>query len=241
MISIINTPIYEYDLEHASISVMKETGLVSKKKIRQLEAMDKHERVVQTGLLLRENKELNKILIDAIHDAVKRFIELNEIAPHQILLQRRDAIFIIEKSPSILEFDSYNFRLKNKFDTYIEINRQVKLFYYSVTSELTVSGNFKLNSEVEEFIKKLLDNAYNKTLSLSYFSDFTQDFFEGRLPLAFYRSFEQQTLHIQLGHLCISLEELQEDDEALKKRINKKEIFFEFYDKIFKAVLDYMY
>jgi hypothetical protein len=238
---LINRMIYEYDLEHASISVMRSSGLVADEIIDWLETLPKHERVVNTGLLLKENRELNKFLIPEIDRIVNIFIEKNKLEDSDILLVRRDAVFIIDKRPHVTVIDNYNFRLKNKFDTFINIDRQIKLFYYSLDQKITTSGNFKLPDVVNDFLCEVLDNIYTKNLDLNFINTFTKNYFEGNLVDDFYYSFNTLDKGFILPNKVLTLVTPYYTNAGQDKKLSKDENYFNFFHIVFKHILEYIY
>ena len=126
---IINLPIRSYDMSSGGYSILKKNKIFSKKDIKKLDKMDKYTRNVLIGKLVRQHKELTDILMNGFIDARKRFMYYNDLIDDDILSIKKDAIFVINKPCSNLEFDGYKFKVEGNYSSYYYLNDNE--FYYS--------------------------------------------------------------------------------------------------------------
>lgn len=184
IVKVYETPIREYDMKAAGISVAAEKGLISEEVYEDLiegTTTDKMMRQVLIGKLMEEDNsmgkdELKKAIHEGITEYVNKFIEINNIKESNIIEIAKDAVFIKGTQPRKKRLGDY-VRFVEKGVYYLTIEfpikegskRNIKL--YKTIEDLKCRGA-KINKEHEAyeylydlFIQKMAHNpvAWNKT------------------------------------------------------------------------------
>jgi len=136
---IIGLPIRAYDMSSGGYSILKRNKIFSKKDIEKLDNMNKYDRNVLIGKLVREHSELTEILMDGFIDARKRFMYYNNILDEDILSIKKDALFIINKPANKLLFDGYTFKVEAIYSSYYYMN-DIEFYYSNQKNLLDVKG-----------------------------------------------------------------------------------------------------
>ena len=113
-----NTQINEYDMKAGGFSILKRAGALTAKEIDYLEKCSKLERNVYLGNKLRANPELTQIQMDGFIEARRQFFERNNIDDNSVLTIKKDAIFLIRSNIYNTQFDGFDFRLANTYNSY---------------------------------------------------------------------------------------------------------------------------
>lgn len=202
-----NVKITEYDMKTAGFNIIRELKLLNQEKINELEQMEKKDRTIAIGKIMKSSPEFSKNLTEGFRTFRKKFIELNNIDEEDILSIKKDAIFIIQKTPNVLNVGEFvKFVPKNTYTSYVYING-VEMYYDSYTKKLDVK-NLKLDYNVElQYAKgeKFDDDIENfqifkdfkKMIQLSeklpseelfnYFKNYRKKYLEKKLPIETYR------------------------------------------------------
>lgn len=128
-----NYEIYEYDIQDAGFTLIKQYNLLPENKIRELEMMNKgQERHIIVGKLQRQDKEFSKALMNKFAEIRTIFLGANQLKDDRILSVKKDAIYTI--GPCIkTKFGSIKFAEKNKYSSYIRFPEIQNLeIYYSI-------------------------------------------------------------------------------------------------------------
>lgn len=144
-----NTKIVEYDIRHAGFTTLRYKKLLPSAIIDKLEKMPNKERNVYIGKQIRKYPKIGEELISTLVDVRKDFAVLNQIEEDDVLSIKRDALFLIKKSPEhLMILDMFEFRAKEEYTSYCYLNG--KEFYYSgYTDKLTVKGVGSENEELQ--------------------------------------------------------------------------------------------
>lgn len=131
-----NATITEWDIHSAGLSVLEHKHLLSQTEIDSLKAMSKEDRVVSIGKKIIRNPELSKAILDGLAEVRKEFAEANGITSRDILSIKKDAIFVINKYPTVSVFGDgvFVFRPKSTYSTYMRLGHQPFEAYYSAAS-----------------------------------------------------------------------------------------------------------
>jgi len=126
------TPIYkgniwEYDMSSAGFTMAKKSGLLTDDEMSLLDSLPKQKRVVQLGLLMRDDTQLLDAVEKGIKDSIRGFCEVNDILRSDIISIKRDAVFSTKKATE-LEIDGAIFREDNKYSSFYLFNR-AELFW----------------------------------------------------------------------------------------------------------------
>ena len=133
---LMNNKIIEYDIKSAGLSLAKEFKYLNNATINKLENMSKSERNRMMGIMKIKNKQLVKNENEALIEARKKFIKLNEIDIEDIISIKKDAIFV-HKNCRELKFGEIEFVPKNVYSSYMMINNIE--FYYN-KNHLDIKG-----------------------------------------------------------------------------------------------------
>lgn len=148
-----NVEIVEWDIHAAGLSALKYKKALPEKYLKELEGMSKQRRTVTEGLLQRKYKSLSELIIDTLAMARMDFVSQNNIPSDSILTIKKDALFLINFTPQISLIDKeFNFRRKNTYTSYINLNKK-EFYYSSYDNSLDVKG---LDSDVIEKQKDFL-------------------------------------------------------------------------------------
>lgn len=206
---IINTFIYEYDLSKANINTLLSQGVITKEKYDNLYYMNRNERQIQIGLMIRENKDIGKAIKDGIRDAKRMLFDTNNIQDWEVLTIKNDAVFIIGRELQHTKFGNYNFIQKNKYTIYLQLN-EYEIYYYD---RFDPQGQLDINIDVKGLNDSLLPLHEHGILELicyvcfelqrgsigdvlSYVTNLYQDYLFRRLPLEYYREFNFKSQYV---------------------------------------------
>lgn len=154
---ILTNDIYEYDAQHAGISILYEYKAISKSRYEYLCNLEKKKRVVQTGLMIRDNPDLYKIISKGYKHFTDLLIDKNDLKPHNIVEIVNDAVWVSGRVPTVLEFGEVKFRQKQHYHiTYIYERRNIRL-YYNLNDGTLFCRGAKLSkvSKMFSFIKRI--------------------------------------------------------------------------------------
>lgn len=189
---LINSEIVEYDIKSAGLSLAKEYKYLSEKTIEKLEKMNKADRNRRMGILKISDKQLSKNENNALVEARKLFIKSNNLSVENIIAIKKDAIFVTHRCNN-RKFGNIEFVPKNKYTSYIEIN---KLEFYFNSNRLDIKGiddvmlekhdNYMLN-----FFKTYLSllESGNESQLKDYITNFVYRYKTKLLDLGYYREF----------------------------------------------------
>ena len=93
-----NSSIVEWDIRSANVSICREYGLLPDSTIDKIAQMHKSKRERSIGLIMQKDKDFCKALESKFDEAMKIFLEQNELdLDWDVLSVRKDAAFIINK------------------------------------------------------------------------------------------------------------------------------------------------
>lgn len=128
--------IREYDISKANINILFKYGVITKQQYDQYYVMDRQVRQISIGMLLRERPEVNEILRNGIQEAKRCFFEANNIQEQDILSIKNDAVFIINKIPTVTKFDNIEFSMKNIYTSYYKLDNIELYYFFDIVSGL---------------------------------------------------------------------------------------------------------
>lgn len=195
-----NTQINEYDMKAGGFSILKRAGALTAKEIDYLEKCSKLERNVYLGNKLRANPELTQIQMDGFIEARKQFFERNNIDDNSVLTIKKDAIFLIRSNIYNTQFDGFDFRLANTYNSYYYFPNvqgdDIEMYYKSKDNMIDVKGLGKDNLELhrEYFIKDLakiyrLAEMGNMDTLIKYMKKYRSNYLNRELDINTYREF----------------------------------------------------
>ena len=92
---VVQNRIYEYDIRSANVSMLREYGHIQSKILDNLEKMSKEEREITVGNMIRQNKDIYKIISTGIRKSREKLFRENLIQSSEVLSIKNDAVFII--------------------------------------------------------------------------------------------------------------------------------------------------
>lgn len=207
---IINTPyiisafIREYDIRKANINILYRYGVLSKEQYEYYLKADRFTRQRDIGLMQRDHK-VDKILSQGIMKAKQDFFSSNNITEDDILAIKNDAVFIMNKIPSVTKFDNIEFVLKNTYTSFYKIGR-LEFFYFLDTinniEKLDIKGigDDKLilhENYFLEFLKVVFASAQTESIkdTLDIIITFYNNYINRELDIGYYRSFDSESVY----------------------------------------------
>ena len=195
--------ITEYDISKANISILLASGLITQEEYNNILKMPRMQRQVYIGKMEARDSNITKALKNGFMKYRKMLIESNGLTDNDILSIKKDAIFVINKTLSILEFDNcIRFVPKNHYTSYFKI-RGMEFYYlldkFNDIENLDVKGigdkklllhaeymvqflciifealNDRTPESVMDLIAKFGKKYLNKELELGYYREFNTD------------------------------------------------------------------
>lgn len=197
-----NSIIYEYDIKDAGFSIIKSYCLLNPEIICKLEKMEKKERTIEIGKIMGQDKDFSTKLTKQFGEMRKFFIDANYIDDNDLIAVKKDALFCT-KECNILKFGLVEFRVKNKYSSYIRFpyNNNLEI-YYNDGGQIDVKGISEMNLDKHrlymlDFLVKVIKMLENKDNSLKYFMrKFINDYKQFKLDMAYYLEFSNLSAEI---------------------------------------------
>lgn len=190
--------IFEYDITSAGINILYEGGYISDSEYELMGKMNKQQRTVTEGLLIRKHKELGKYKMEGLIRFRKEFMEANNLVDTDILAIKSDAIFVIGKPCYKLEFGENNlikFRLDKTFTSFMIVNR-IEVYGDPANNILEVKGINKdvlplhdgyMKSFILDVMRRLENNSRKRVIKFLF--EFARKYREFELDYNYYREF----------------------------------------------------
>lgn len=197
-----NSLIYEYDMKDAGFSIIKSYNLLDIDMIKKLSELDKKVRTIEIGKLMGQNKEFSNRLTSQFGEIRKFFIDSNYITDNDLISVKKDALFCT-KECNQLKFGSIEFRIKNKYSSYIRFpyNNNLEI-YYNDGGQIDVKGinDFNLDKHrlfMLDFIYKCINYLESKNPIIKRFIiKFINDYKSLKLDQAYYLEFNNLSQNI---------------------------------------------
>lgn len=142
-----NCKITEWDIKSAGLSVLKFRKLLPDDELKNLEALPKNKRTYKEGMLQKKNPKIAEEIVETLEKVRQYFAAVNNIYINDVLSIKKDAIFLINKTPQITKIkEFFEFRQKGVFTSYIRIDN--KEFLYN-----TYSGEYSVKGFSEDILK----------------------------------------------------------------------------------------
>lgn len=197
--------IYEYDIKKANINVLLALGLISKEYYDKLNKMDRMQRQVEIGFLIKEDPDLYGKLSDGIKSYKKKLFDYNGIEDIDIISVKNDAVFIKDKMPDETKFDNVEFVLKNSYTSFVMLGRHYEVYFASDMVNNTASIDVKGINDIhlQSHHKYMASVIVNVLLSLecgdvndalSYISEIYNLYIERKLDIGYYRTFDSESI-----------------------------------------------
>lgn len=208
---ILDGRIREYDISKANINILYYKGILNRKKYEEMLTYDRMKRQVTVGLMQRDNPEVAKQLKEGIIEAKELFFRYNDIQEYEVLNIRNDAIFLINKIPTITKFGNIEFLNKNSYSSYYRLYNSIEIFFdYDIITKKTifdVKGMSDSKLELHDgFFKEFLEVLFYTSLNcdvlatIKLLKSFYYDYTQMVLPEFFYRTFNNKSIFIIGGN-----------------------------------------
>lgn len=199
-IDFLKASIREYDMKDAGFSIIKNSNYLDKDTIKYLSGLEKHKRKVRLGVMMRDDKNVNRIINEGFEVYRKKFFEANDIKDEDVLSIKKDAIFLINKPALKTQFGDVRFDLKNKYSVYYRLN---KLEIYYSKDKIDVKGidDKVLKKHKKGFLKffKKLSNYVvigKNDRIIEYIREFSKDYLDLKLNVEYYRTFDSESTFV---------------------------------------------
>ena len=199
------TPIYEYDISKANISILLQKGVINRAQYNAFCAMPKRERQIKIGLMQKNNPLIIKILEEGFIEARRMFVTSNNIQDEEIVSIKKDAMFIV-RPVSFTTFGYINFSLKHVYSMMAKIGRLE--CYYTLDPikdvyDIDIKGikdEILINKHQSFYITLLcelffmvLDNRIED--AIAFMVQFAKQYDLLQQDLGFYREFNSESLY----------------------------------------------
>lgn len=191
------TYIREYDISKANINILLYKGLITRERYKYLYSLPKKLREVLVGVMQRNKKYLIAIQ-EGILEFKERFFKSNRIKDDDVVAIKNDAIFIKDVVPKYTKFFNIEFKLKNIYTTFMNVNG-IEIYYNSNTGKMDLKGlgedRIELHKSMLESIKIIVDfaslNAFDDCFY--YLKDIYRKLCNKELPVDYYREFNPRS------------------------------------------------
>lgn len=222
----VNTYIREYDLSKANINSLLYTGRITQEEHQKYLSMDKQEREINIGLWIKKDRSIYKDIQNGIIEAKRRLVYANDINDYDIVSVKNDAMFIVGKELSQIEFPPFKFNMKNIYTVYLQIE-ELEIYYGdsinrstgSINTIIDVKGmsNESLLLHQGGMLDLICDICYKLQREsiddiMKWISEIYSEFVNKKLPKEYYRNFDSFSRYsINTFSRCVSLGEISDD------------------------------
>lgn len=191
--------IREYDIRSANTSLMSYYGLMPDKDIEKIAAMDRDEREITVGKLMRKSPEFSRGLEKAFTDIVEEFISVNGLdRDNDIISIKKDAVFVRNRHVKQTRFgESVQFRPKGEYGGFIQIPG-FEFYWKTGDRGFDVKGIsddlLPLHKEGVLDLMRSIFKESNSTLDLwRFLKEYASCYKRKDLPFAAYRQFDNSS------------------------------------------------
>jgi len=232
--------IFEYDIKDAGFSIIKNKELLPSSVIKSLGKLKKEQKNIEIGKLMKYTPDLSTMMMNEFIKIRQEFGHQNSIISSDILAIKKDAIFTINKLCKNLFINNYEFTLRNRYSSFLNLGGLE--FYYNY-NKLDVKG---INIEKQNLHRKYMFTFINDLLRLceetenqdkifTYLKNFRTKYLTRNLDYRFYRELNQDSMFLykRSNPLRVYLEEIPLSMvKELDILYNYKNIFIELINYI---------
>lgn len=218
---IINASIVEYDIKSANTSVMEYYKLIPQKKIDEIKSLDKQERVVRIGKMMRKSLDFSKTLESSFNTIIEEFMEVNQLSKEDDIVSiKRDAAFVLNKIPKTIDFgDCVHFIPKNSYTSYLYING-LEIYYNldkidvkGISDEIISSREIGMLDFFKEFFEIAEGTNYSVPELSSYLKEFVTLYKNRELDKSYYRELNSEaTYRLRVGDREVLLKSITDSN-----------------------------
>ena len=240
---LINKHIREYDLSKANISILLDTGFITKDQYTKYFNMPKQEREISVGILQRDNKEVAKGLSDGFKLIREKFFKENDLNEEEVLYIDKDSITTIDRVIKHTKFsDHLEFKMKKEYTSFYKLPNMDLLYFSDQKLEY-----FRLKGMGEQvpiihknhMVQFLLYVAYMAQFGsiqdcINTIKDFYLQYINKSLDIEYYREMNSRSLYklLQSGYSSFYANALRQSDISFVDVSENEKIVRELY-KIF--------
>jgi hypothetical protein len=184
--------ILEYDMNAASLSLAERFKLLPKETIERLKRLDKKNRVIQTGLIRRDDKEFSVEVDKKLIYVRNEFIQENGILPNDLISLHSDAVIFASKKKIKDKIDGIQFKESNRSTGYMNY-KKLEMFYNNdyitykgASQQLLQQHTMGINKYLIKIFKYIED--YDPRV-LKYMSRFQKQYLQDQFPEFMYTKF----------------------------------------------------
>ena len=200
---LISRYIREYDISKANINILLYKNYIDKDMYNLLYNMEKMDREVYIGKMMKLYPEVQTILSDGICEMRNIFVKTNNIQDSDILSIKNDAIFVIDKIAHTTQFSNVEFRLSNTYTSYIKLLKYEVYYCRDIINNIEcidvkgINDNTLLlhQNYMISFICEVLNGLESGNLKdlFSYFDIFFNNYINMKLDIGYYREFNPES------------------------------------------------
>jgi len=233
-----NKYIYEYDMKDAGFSIIKENKLLKEKKISYISNLNKKEKNVYIGNILKYQQDISKIISENFKKIRRIFLESNNLEEGNIISIKKDAIFTDKICRKLVLTNNIEFRLKNRYTSFYKFNKLEIYFSNDLISIKGASKKFSMENDLIRYLKlilKLLERN-EKTILYKKLIELKEKYIFGELDIESYREIESGSfkLDFNINKQNIYLEEIEGE---LFNRLDISYNFFNIILQLFKYAI----
>lgn len=194
---IFNQYIREYDISKANISVLYSKGIINEELYTKLYYADRMTRQVYIGMMIKNNKKIQEVLVEGIIEAKQKLFEANGINDNDIIAIKNDAVFILNKIPRVLSFDGVTFVHKNTYTSFMRIGN-LEVYYGADMDKEVIDIKGIKDTDLElyhmDFLNIVIDyfryiQKSGPEIALQYITSIIHSYLNKELPINAYRRF----------------------------------------------------
>ena len=187
--------ITEYDLRSANTSALRRAKILKTSTLDDIDRLPKQEREVVIGKMIRENKEIHKVIQKQILRAKFELFRSNGLIDDDVLAIKNDAVYVIGRKLKNTVFGPMEFRAKNTYACYINLEK-LEFYYDRINRSVQISGiNDSILAEedhiagMEQFFVTVMEYlVMDRREGLTkYLLEFVDDYKRKNLPVVYYR------------------------------------------------------
>ena len=206
---LVNTYIREYDLSKANINALLYTKRISSDEYNKFLSMNKKDREVFIGLMIRNDRSIYKDIQNGIIEAKRKLFIANSIEDFEVVSIKNDAVFTHGRLLQNIQFPPFEFKIKNEYTIYIQL-QELEIYYgdsidpYSgeILTNLDVKGISDDNLLLHQngMLDLICETCYRIQReriedTMNWISQIYEKFIKRELPKDYYRNFDAFSMY----------------------------------------------